>query len=277
MIKMTYPFCYCPEINEICLFKVLNRYLNDDTNSIFAKETHGAKGLVKFNQNNGSVAIKEIADLQILCYDSVNSSIKISFLQAKFNRSNHNRSRISSFKGDALQWDLLKYRPIFESVGSINFPDDILNNSSYLSIGGFGVFYFWDSDTIDFVYSTASELSPRDLNYSRRRCERVIYPLNGFNDNKTPDETLVRDSMNGYIDSLLKFEIGSPVLVNSSTAAYVSNLLSNMQRSEDFEGAGGLLEMMSNALGGDQINDRFNNEGFINTLLIKSNSDNRKG
>ena len=269
------PYCFCPEINEICLFRILNEYLNNYTYSIFAKETHGAKGFVEFIQKDGTKSIKEIADLQILCYDTVSKSVKISFLQAKFNRLNLNGNSMTSFEGDALQWDLLNYRPLIRSVGSIDFPDDILHSSRHLSIGGFGVFYYINTKQIGLVYSAASELRLKNGNYTRKRCKRVIYPLVNFSDKGNSKEALVRSSLQGYIDSLLLFEIGSPILVNSLNAKYVLNLLFNIRNLENYEGSVDLLETMINILGGND-DDTFNNEGYINTLIIKSNSEKKE-
>ena len=267
--------CFCPEINEICLFRILNGYLNKYTNSIFAKETHGGKGFVEFIQDNGTSSIKEIADLQILCYDTVSKSVKISFLQAKFNRLIFKGKSITSFEGDALQWDLLNYRPLIRSIGSIDFPDDILHSSNHSSIGGFGVFYYFSTNQIELVYSAASELMLKKRNYTRKRCKRVIYPKVNFSDQCNSKEALVRSSLQGYIDSLLIFEIGSPILANSLSAKYVSNLLSNIRNLENYEGSIDLLETMINIFG-DNNDDTFNNEGYMNTLIIKSNSERKR-
>lgn len=268
-----------PAINEICLFRHLNWYLNHKTKSVLALETHGHKGLVEFSPCYGisNPVIKEIADLQIICYDPISRSLKLSFLQAKFHRKNLNPNGLLSFIGDALQWDLLYHRPqLIRSVSKLNFPQNILSHSTYDSIAGFGIFYY-NRYSIDLVYSAASLITPHKFPYSRTKCQRTLYrvpPNSTFQvDIRNIKETLARANGCGYIDSLLRFEIGSPFQKEKSIVAYIFNLLSLISQSTDIEGsielAGTMLDSLDDE---DRPNDfEFNNTGYMNTLLILSN------
>ena len=268
----------CPGINEICLFRHLNWYLNKRTKSVFASELHGHKGFVEFLPTGFSTpVIKEIADLQIICFDPISRSFKLSFLQAKYHTKINKLNVISSFAGDALQWELLHNRPTVKQASKTKFPANILSHSCYDSIAGFGVFFNVPS-CINMFFSAANLITPHNSNYTRKLCKRTLYSktpnqflnMDLFNPSKI--ETLACRTVCGYVESLITFKIGSPFQNEPSIVAYISNLLSLITQSPDIEGSPDLaLTMLESLNTGDSQND-FNNKGYMNTLLIESNS-----
>lgn len=148
---------------EIVLFRAMQESLKEVANSpwIVVEEYHGAYHQVTFTGSgtySRANARCELSDLLVIVYDQHTRDARLSYIQAKSERSV--ASSTHGVAGSALaanleQWDLLASRPLVNGVGSFAPPPDLLSSAQLDSVGSFA-FFLHGADGVDIYYSMAS-------------------------------------------------------------------------------------------------------------------------
>ena len=144
------------KVNEIYLFRLMARYLNQTAiKCTFVKQIH-AQYYVSYNSNilHGQSKRVELGDLQIFTYDRSKKELRICTLQAKYEKNifRHHPSIVLN----VFQWELLKDRPLVQAISKkYPVPSNILNfNFAYKSISAYGIFFLENAiGNVDFLYT----------------------------------------------------------------------------------------------------------------------------
>lgn len=193
---------------EVDIFRAMAEKLrtNYPRNTLFIEETHGEKGMVKFQSlyyNAKQMIEKEIADLLFIVYSAKNNEVKICFLQAKYHRKGF---PFPSFIGDKYQWDLLRHR---YHIKSTKFPKDILSFTNYKSITSYGVFFYDGFGRIDMIYAV-----PEFINPLGRKTTLYFIPYCP-QWHTAPYEHIFSCNIDCFTKYLLQGDIGAPIHTSS--------------------------------------------------------------
>lgn len=260
---------------EIDIFENMSLILNHTipkTNAIFVKKTHGRAGFVNFNSNTCGNVTREIADTLSIVYNKHINEIRISFLQAKYNRNKNIKPFLKTPNSDYCQWDLLKNRYTIQSKGSIQFPTDILHFTNYKSITSYGIFY-WNNNMIDMLYTIPDFLQPSVLCINKRNKVTLTFlghpycPHQGcLTPNPLHNELFSTCNIDLYEQFLLNGFIGAPIKRSTSRIRnFVSTLLQNANNQKSSR----IFEEIKKALGTeDSVQNDKNGELGMNIFAI---------
>jgi hypothetical protein len=162
---------------EIALFQAFIRAFNSLGPGALAKEYHGNRYQVKFEQARGAGRSNprcELCDVLIIQYPANNpSAARLTFNQAKVTSNPLGCHDIATstatyrFRANLEQWDLLSNRPLLSAATSaFRPPPNLLSGAILPSVGSYGVFYPV-GNAFDFAYFVADGLQP--INNSSRR------------------------------------------------------------------------------------------------------------
>lgn len=150
---------------EIVLFRAMQKSLQAIANppDLIVEEYHGAGHQVMF-KGNGSYsrtsARCELSDLLIIVFDKQTNDARLTYIQAKSERTVSSNSRgIASVElaANLEQWDLLARRPLITGVGSFSPPPDLLSIAQLESVGSFA-FFLHGAGGVDIHYAAAAYL-----------------------------------------------------------------------------------------------------------------------
>lgn len=220
------------EKSEINLFKEMGVILNNSKSTDFyqACETH--QKYVEFNSNITSSKTRcEISDLLLIAYSRSRKKIRITFLQAKFNRKKWDKGKKRfRFNSSVRQYNLLSERFKIHHSNAHNLPKDILASCSP-SIGSFGIFYYPkypEVSEINFTYCVANQLekysniSKENIQKNRAKGFYINMDKEGEKDG---DELLVTFDMDTFHSAFTNLEIGALIdNSNDSVLNYLINL-----------------------------------------------------
>ena len=206
---------------EIALFQAFIRSFNALGSNALAKEYHGSRYQVTFNEGRGAGRLTprcELCDVMIVHYPSSNASAaRITFNQAKVttNAIGCRRTSIAvgpdSFRANLEQWDLLSNRPsINPATKKFNPPKGLLSGAILPSVGTFGVFYP-SGASFDFAYFVASELRPLTNGHSRSGTLQWATPLNMTRSISGHEEVTGTCCLLTFGDALEQSQIGTPI------------------------------------------------------------------
>lgn len=150
---------------EIVLFRAMEASLKAIANPphVVVEEYHGAGHQVTFigsGSYSRTHARCELSDLLVIVYDRQTKDARLTFIQAKSERTvpaNLHRTSGAWLAANLEQWDLLARRPRINGVGSFSPPPDLLSSAKLDSIGGF-VFFLHGSGGVHIHYAAASDL-----------------------------------------------------------------------------------------------------------------------
>lgn len=261
---------------EIDIFENMSLILNHtipETNAIFVKKTHGRAGFVNFNSNTCGNVTREIADTLSIVYNKHINEIRISFLQAKYNRNKNIKPFLKTPNSDYCQWDLLKNRYPIQSKGSIQFPTDILRFTNYKSITSYGIFY-WNSTMIDMLYTIPDILQPSVYPCINQK-QKVTLTFPGhqhcprqgcFTPNPLHNELFSTCNIDLYEQFLLNGFIGAPI---ERSAPKIRNFISTLLQNANNQKSSKIFEEIKKALGAeDSVQNDKNGELGMNIFAI---------
>lgn len=161
---------------EIKLFQAFIRAFNALGVDALAKEYHGNRYQVTFNESRGAGRATprcELCDVMIINYPIGNpSAARVTFNQAKVTDNalgchrTFSAAAPYSFRANLEQWDLLSNRPNISSASrSFHPPLNLLSGALLPSVGTFGVFYPVGG-SFDFAYLVADGLTALHNNAS---------------------------------------------------------------------------------------------------------------
>ncbi|GHU76324.1 hypothetical protein FACS189461_3750 [Spirochaetia bacterium] len=280
-------------INEICAFRAMAEVFkkNPPTKAVFVEETHGGVGKVEFFSTTINDTIKrEIADLLIIVNNKIQHEMRMSFMQAKIHKNG--KGTPSKFLVDVFQYELLRNRPQITPLGSVakKFPPDILKDRGYKSITSYGVFYFDNSDELDFLYTIPESMNrilswkPGITKNTKTRTYELL-PIKspsriGFPPCKgTPYETICTYDIDQYEADIINGYIGEPIRdpkIAYSLLQMVKNCTAKHEHKDLFEEMENALSRVIND-GGKGVdvpsiheNGRKEFEGNMNMLIINT-------
>ncbi|WP_431480823.1 hypothetical protein [Pseudomonas thivervalensis] len=206
---------------EIKLFRAFIRAFNALGPDALAKEYHGNRYQVTFNESRGAGRATprcELCDVMIINYPAGNpSAARITFNQAKVTDNALGCSRIVtaaapySFRANLEQWDLLSNRPDISSASrAFHPPSNLLSSALLRSVGTFGVFYPVGT-SFNFAYLVADGLAP--LNNNARPSGTLLWstPLGIVRAVKGHDEITATCCLELFGDALELNLIGTPI------------------------------------------------------------------
>jgi hypothetical protein len=217
---------------EIALFQAFIRAFNAVGTEALAKEYHGNRYQVTFQQARGagrSTPRCELCDVLIINYPASDpSSARITFNQAKVSSRPFGCHGIASlgkpyrFRGNLEQWDLLSNRPIISpATRTFQPPSDLLSSSLLPSVGTFGVFYPIGSG-FDFAYFVADKLSTLNNGTGRSGTLQWNSPMHQLRQIAGHTEVTGTCCIRTFGDALLSGHVGTPIthlLTNSTNSS----------------------------------------------------------
>lgn len=221
--------------NEIPLFRAMSDALLATSDQFEIEKYHGTSNQVKFigdNINARTNARCELSDLLIIVFSEKTKEARLTYLQAKSERSKIKPSLHSQFNANYEQWYLLSQRPIITGAGSFTPPSDLLSSAMLPSIGTYAFFYKNHFGDFEIYYASADNLYPLTSNRSMKgkiaaKDNRNYYrQINGYK------ECIA--SINNYYFAyhLFNLTIGSPISATIPTMANVRNWLCMNLRSK---------------------------------------------
>ncbi|MFM4726690.1 hypothetical protein ACEUDQ_06545 [Aeromonas caviae] len=267
--------------NEIPLFRAMKDSLMGAANKFYIEEYHGTKNQVRFT-GDGINARKnarcELSDLMIIVFSSKTREARLTYLQAKSERTHVIPSFNSQFMANYEQWYLLAKRPIIHGVGAFQPPQDLLNNAVYSSIGTFAFFYKTDFGRYETFYVSADNLAPIKTNKSKKGKVEIFDKSNYFSKKNSCKECI--SSINNYFFAyhLYNMTIGSPISYKLTSTQAIRNWICNILNSTITEQS---RNDNSNELAKELIDILEPNEPMKKTsgfgskylLVLKSNND----
>lgn len=146
------------KIDEITLFRELRNLISTKFKCTLIEETHQQRVIFKSAVTHTDKQ-REISDLWIIAFSSKRKYARMTFLQAKYEKTQQLPYVNFKFKGDYFQYELLSKRPsITSKAKKFTFPSNILSYTTFDSIGSYGIFFKDTNNQVDFAYSTASDL-----------------------------------------------------------------------------------------------------------------------
>lgn len=203
-----------PGAGELALFRALKDTLSSFPGAFRIEEYHGGRYQVTFTgdrRHARHLARCELGDLMIVTYSSHKPEIRLTYLQAKFERHQLGLGCRRLFDANLEQWFLLRKRPRVSGYGTFNPPADLLQSALLDSVGSF-VFFFKDTNKAGFQchYASASYLQP--IGTAPRRYGKVqlkgpcrVHLVKGYK------ECLAACSNQTFAQSLYDLQIGTPL------------------------------------------------------------------
>lgn len=261
-------------INEINLFKITADILNKTTPTLFVEEVHGKLGFVEFNSKyGGKNKVVEISDLMIIIVSPLHREVKLTFLQAKYQR-HIPKKKFISIKGSLFQWELLSQRPVLTAMLSkYSLPLNILNFTNYQSISSYGIYYHDKAGEIDMLYTIPEYIAPVSAICNATFNHKIGNSCPDYNCiiEKRGIETTCTCSIDNFYDELLNFKIGAPITTSEIGYNYIRSLIKSLL--EKYPGNTILLDVISNSFINTNISSYQNLEeiqidNFPNIMLI---------
>lgn len=227
------------KLNEVSIFRAMEKALNLRTNAIFCQETHGHAGFVEYVSPNSSVpVVKEISDLMIVSYNKRKNEIRLCFLQAKF----HKRAiqPFLRFHGDFFQWELLQNRPTIKNTKHTSFPPNILSFTNYKSISSFGVFYYDFGSQLDMLFTIPDLLSPQTIKTNKSRPATTLnFPGHGKCPCSScfttlPNEIQTTCNLDMFMKMLLSGQVGAPINSDFQVQSFLRSMVNAVRKGQDF-------------------------------------------
>jgi len=96
-----------PNTNEVDLFRAMQSHLNTSYHSVLVEETHQC--YVTFNSQipRCTQIKKEISDLWIISFSKITGQVRMTFLQAKFDKKNSPNGNNFKFLGAQIYYQVL--------------------------------------------------------------------------------------------------------------------------------------------------------------------------
>lgn len=260
-------------IDEINLFRLMSRIIVSlGHNAAFIAETHGKSGWVTFKSRitrPRMIWTKEISDLLICVHSKSTNEIRLSLLQAKFHRK-----RIApylKFKGDYLQLELLRDKPLINAKNAFGFPSDFLRlGNIYESFRCYGVFHYDAASDIDMLYSCACMLKEAGASTSTSGLINFTAPCAGHFAVMSPNEVISTNSLDTFSSSLLAMSIGVPISTERGLQTYLKKLLKFIRSRIDGGEAINLIDAIDAVIGSDISAEGNPISGNPNILLIST-------
>jgi hypothetical protein len=191
------------------------------------EEYHGNQQQVMFQTSSKvrePMGVCELCDLMIIVFSNNPPSVRLTFLQAKYERRAlvHHTARtglIVQLKANPVQWDLLAARPLIDARYPSKFdPPRELLGGDFPSLGSFGFFHRLPSGLHGMFYCAASLLVPprpkiwTDVSFSAPACgvSRYYGP-------SLRSESLSEPDIQRFGNALAGFEIENPLEFDSTT------------------------------------------------------------
>ena len=209
-------------INEVNLFSAMYKVFKRNYKCTLIEKTHQQQVFFKSEIITIPDRIRrEISDLWIISYSPKRNEARMTFLQAKFEKTK--RPELFScfkFKGEFFQHELLSKRPTIENTTTNKFPKDVLSFTNFNSIGTFGVFYYDDKNDIDFAYCIASDIVCKTKASKNKQTTRALafpyLPQNYY-------KLLVRNTNENELCESLSIDIFEYGILNLLVGAPIQN------------------------------------------------------
>lgn len=220
-----------PRFGEIVLFRCLMDALGSLSPKYAVEEYHGSSKQVYFDPlfpwDGRTRARCELADLLIIWFsDNPEDAVRITFLQAKYERKNVQYPYKHTYSANLEQWDLLANRPEIDGVGQFSIPQQMLSDATLPSIGSFGFFYRANA-TVELFYSSADCLcfpaSKKHRRYYKLKAKSNVGVMRNYPSGLT--ECIHTANLHDFGNALYSGLIGSPI--NDCSAGWLLNVLSN--------------------------------------------------
>ena len=217
--------------SEVDLFRHMSAILSQYYHVSFVGETHQQYVAYHSTQIN-QTATREISDLWIIAFSPNQQKARMTFLQAKYKRSNLNHQQ-PDFAGEYFQYELLSQRPVLTAVlgQRYHFPPDVLSFSCCDSIGSYGVFYIDTNNEIDMAYCSASHLTASSvlpLAYAQAAISLQfpgtanVITLCTLNQCQ---ELISTFDIDDFTNALLRLEVGGEITFDPGIMVFVRNVL----------------------------------------------------
>lgn len=202
---------------EIVLFRAMEASLKavGSHPGVVVEEYHGAHHQVTFTGSgtySRTNARCELSDLLVIVYDRQAKYARMSYIQAKSERSVP--ASVNGIAGSLLaanleQWDLLARRPSIGGVGSFKPPLDLLKSALLSSIGSF-VFFVHAAGGVAVQYAAASRLTRPSA--SVKRYGKLIIGPDACHCGPHPECVSVYGNAE-FGEFLFGMMIGTPILI----------------------------------------------------------------
>jgi hypothetical protein len=240
---------------EIGLFRALIDSFSAFNENALAREYHGAKYQVIFQENRGAGRSHprcELCDFLLIYYPFGNpAAARLTWNQAKVTNKSfcrgttrtrmaprgffpvcHFQSNSSlSFKANLEQWDLLSNRPLIRgATANFNPPSNLLEAAVLPSAGSFGVFYPVNGH-FDLFFFVAETLVPLNNNPGRSGTIHPSVPIHLIREIQNYDEITSTCCLKLFGEALDRNLIGTPLselLVQQADREEIRNWLSNI-------------------------------------------------
>ncbi|HHQ4691510.1 TPA: hypothetical protein ACSPZ4_002325 [Aeromonas veronii] len=214
--------------NEIPLFRALSDSLLATSSQFNIEEYHGTSNQVTFTGdsiNARADARCELSDLLIIVFSEQTKEVRLTYLQAKSERTKIIPSLNSQFSANYEQWYLLSQRPSIKGTGSFTPPSDLLSSAILPSIGTYAFFYKNNIGDFETYYASADNLLPLTSNRSMKGKIATVDPINYLRTINGHKECIA--SINNYYFAyhLFNLTIGSPISISNPAMANIRNWL----------------------------------------------------
>jgi hypothetical protein len=259
--------------SEVALFRKMKNILSQHYLVDLIEETH--MHYVEFHSNTLNQTVrKEISDLWIIAFSPTRNKARMTFLQAKYERTN-NLSITPKFTGDFFQYELLSTRPQINNVGrKFLLPPDILSFSCCSSVGSFGVFFIDSNSDIDLAYCSANQLTnlsriptTKTNNNVTLQMPALQLPIN-FCNCTICTELLNCLDIDTFTTSLINLEIGAELTADATKLTQIKALLNAFK--EDNPAVEQFLNFGGEPPNPDEGLDSNSDEGSFNLLIINT-------
>ncbi len=231
---------------EIALFRAFIRAFGALGGEALAKEYHGSRYQVTFDEGRGAgraVPRCELCDVMIVSYPKGDPwAARVTFNQAKVASSAFDCSWSPSshapyrFRANLEQWDLLSNRPaISPATATFSPPSGLLKDALLPSVGSFGVFYP-SAGGFEFAYFVANALTPLKNSHGRSGTLKWNSPISKIRKVGSHDEVLGTCCLKYFGKSIEKGYIGTPLtlLLNGTSGgeknrAWVTQVLVSLR------------------------------------------------
>lgn len=261
-------------LGEIKLFNCLMESLKALSPKFEVESYHGSSKQVSFDPLfpwDGRVRARcELADLLIVWFsDNPANDVRITFLQAKYERKNVLKPVKHIYSANLEQWDLLANRPEIDGVGKFSIPPDLLSGATLPSIGSFGFFYHSNAK-IELFYSSADclgiPLPHGNGRYYKLKARSNIRSMRTSQAGLT--ECVHADNLHEFGDALYAGLIGSPI--NECSANWLRSVLRGLSNQGTL--ANELIEHLLKEKPIELFKSNFLNAGTKSVVLVKGSS-----
>ena len=216
---------------EIKLFEALQAALRSLKGPFHVEEYHGGGHQVRFTGNVSHARLDarcELSDLMIVSYSQKSAQVRMTYLQAKFERDPLAHPCYARLSANLEQWYLLSQRPSVKPATTTFLPPpDILSSALLPSVGSFGFFYYHPKKGIQLFYASAIELHPlASGRYGKLASMRVCHTqtVRGHIECQSACNTA------DFGSSLFRLDIGTPVHAAARPSASVRSSLASTLR-----------------------------------------------